>query len=210
MSLLQLAALEVIWIACAMLTLPHSILLPPPSKTIIPTNSSLVLTVILSLTPVRLPLLHLHFYSFVYSCFHGITDETQFYQKRFNFEGCMVVSHELHEANSQAWAGVNTTEDVSTYLKIFFPSITPNVVQSALDLYPESDYSSPGLRFSDMKQSFDLTAHNLAVTHALKNKTWNAVVELGSATHGADQSYYCLCILFLVFVLWLTLHLRRV
>lgn len=41
-----------------------------------------------------------------------------------------------------------------------------------------------------MKQSFDLTAHNLAATHAMKNNTWNAQVALGSATHGTDQSYY--------------------
>lgn len=102
-----------------------------------------------------------------------------------------MITHEQHEANSQAWEGVNTTEDVSTYLRIFFPAITDDVVQALLDLYPESEYSSPGLRFSDMKQSFDLTAHNLAFTQALKNQTWNAMVALGSATHGTDQSYYC-------------------
>jgi hypothetical protein len=102
-----------------------------------------------------------------------------------------VITHEQHEANSQAWQGVNTTQDVSTYLRIFFPDITDDVVNEILALYPESDYSSPGLRFSDMKQSFDLTAHNLAVTQALDNKTWNAMVALDPATHGTDQSYYC-------------------
>lgn len=101
-----------------------------------------------------------------------------------------MITHEQHEANSAAWEGVNTTDDVSTYLKIFFPSITQNVIDTALELYPEDDYSSPGLRFSDMKQSFDLTAHNLALTQALNNKTWNAMVALDSATHGTDQSYY--------------------
>ena len=40
-----------------------------------------------------------------------------------------------------------------------------------------------------MKQSFDLTAHNLAATNAMGNDTWNARVDLGSATHGTDQSY---------------------
>jgi len=40
-----------------------------------------------------------------------------------------------------------------------------------------------------MKQSFDLTAHNFAATHAMGNDTWNAQVALGSATHGTDQSY---------------------
>ncbi|ETN22092.1 hypothetical protein PPTG_02134 [Phytophthora nicotianae INRA-310] len=59
-----------------------------------------------------------------------------------------------------------------------------------LDLYPEDDYTSAGLRFADMKQSLDLTAKNLALTNALKNTTWNAECALGSATHGADQSYY--------------------
>ncbi|KAH8600207.1 esterase [Bisporella sp. PMI_857] len=118
------------------------------------------------------------------------TYEAQLYQGRFNFSGPLVISHELHEANSQAYSGVNTTEDVSTELRVFFPSITDDVVEEILALYPESDYTSPGLRFADMKQSFDLTAHNLAVTHALNNETWNAQVALGSATHGTDQSYY--------------------
>lgn len=80
---------------------------------------------------------------------------------------------------------------MATYLRIFFPAITNDVVDEALALYPEADYSSPGLRFADMKQSFDLTAHNLAVTQALNNQTWNAMVALGEATHGTDQSYYC-------------------
>ena len=102
-----------------------------------------------------------------------------------------MVTHEVHEANSRAWSGVNTTADVSTYLKIFFPSITDDVIQQLLEYYPDSDYSSPGLRFSDMKQSFDLAAHNLAATHALGNSTWNALIALGGATHGTDQSYYC-------------------
>lgn len=119
------------------------------------------------------------------------TDEAQLYQGRFNFSGPLVISHEQHEANNQAYSGVNTTEDVATYLRIFFPAITDDVVQEILELYPESDYSSPGLRFADMKQSFDLTAHNLAVTHALNNQTWNAMVALDSASHGTDQSYYC-------------------
>ncbi|KKA22716.1 Esterase [Rasamsonia emersonii CBS 393.64] len=118
------------------------------------------------------------------------TYEAQFYQKRFNFSGPLVISHEQHEANSQPWEGVNTTEDVATYLRIFFPAITDDVVEEALALYPEADYASPGLRFADMKQSFDLTAHDLAVTQALENKTWNAMVALGEATHGTDQSYY--------------------
>ncbi|OJD33740.1 carboxylesterase family protein (secreted protein) protein [Diplodia corticola] len=118
------------------------------------------------------------------------TYEAQFYQKRVNFDGPVVITHEQHEANGQAYDGVNTTEDVSTYLRIFFPAITDDVVDELLALYPESDYSSPGLRFSDMKQSFDLTCKNLALTQYLKNNTWNALVALDQATHGTDQSYY--------------------
>ncbi|OBT59232.1 hypothetical protein VE04_00358 [Pseudogymnoascus sp. 24MN13] len=118
------------------------------------------------------------------------TYEAQLYQGRFNFTGPMVITHEQHEANSQAYSGVDTTDDVAAYLRVFFPAITDDVVQKILDFYPESDYTSPGLRFADMKQSFDLTAHNLAATHAMNNQTWNAMIALDSATHGTDQSYY--------------------
>ncbi|KAH6989222.1 esterase [Ilyonectria sp. MPI-CAGE-AT-0026] len=118
------------------------------------------------------------------------TYEAQFYQKRFNFTGPVVLSHEQHEANSQAYSGVDTEDDVATYLRIFFPAIADEVVDEALALYPEDDYTSAGLRFADMKQHFDLTAHNLAATQALNNKTWNAMVALDQATHGTDQSYY--------------------
>lgn len=119
------------------------------------------------------------------------TYEAQFYQNNFNFSGPVVVSHELHEANENAYTGVNTTADVEKYLRIFFPAISDDAASTALALYPESDYTSPGLRFADMKQHFDLTAHNLALTHAMKNQTWNAMVNISSATHGTDQSYYC-------------------
>ncbi|KAI3554927.1 esterase [Colletotrichum abscissum] len=118
------------------------------------------------------------------------TYEAQFYQRRFNFSGPVVITHEQHEANGQAYDGVNTTEDVAAYLRIFFPAINDAVVDEILSLYPEDDYTSPGLRFSDMKQHFDLTAHNLALTHAMNNQTWNAMVALDQATHGTDQSYY--------------------
>ncbi|KUF83785.1 Pectinesterase [Phytophthora nicotianae] len=118
------------------------------------------------------------------------TYEANLYQGHFNFSGPCVISHEQHEANSQAYSGVDTQEDVSTYLRIFFPAITDDVIEELLELYPESDYESAGLRFADMKQSFDLTGKNLALTHALNNQTWNAEVALDSATHGTDQSYY--------------------
>lgn len=117
-------------------------------------------------------------------------DQAQLYQNRFNFTGPVCITHELHEANSQAYTGVDRTADVSTELKIFFPAITDPVVNELLALYPESDYTSPGLRFADMKQAFDLTGKNLALTNALNNNTWNGRVDLGEATHGTDQSYY--------------------
>ncbi|GMF23037.1 unnamed protein product [Phytophthora lilii] len=118
------------------------------------------------------------------------TYEANLYQGHFNFSGPCVISHEQHEANSQAYDGVDSQEDVSTYLRIFFPAITDDVIEELLELYPEDDYDSAGLRFADMKQSFDLTGKNLALTHALNNQTWNAEVALSSATHGTDQSYY--------------------
>ncbi|KAH6655825.1 esterase [Truncatella angustata] len=118
------------------------------------------------------------------------TYEAQFYQKRFNFSGPVVISHEQHEANSQAYSGVDTQDDVATELRVFFPAIEDSVVDQILAYYPEEDYTSAGLRFADMKQHLDLTAHNLALTNALNNQTWNAMVALDQATHGTDQSYY--------------------
>ncbi|KAH8659810.1 Alpha/Beta hydrolase protein [Xylariales sp. PMI_506] len=118
------------------------------------------------------------------------TYEAQFYQKRFNFSGPVVISHELHEANGQAYSGVDSEDDVATELRVFFPAIADEVVDQLLAYYPEDDYTSAGLRFADMKQHLDLTAHNLALTHAMNNQTWNALVGLGEATHGTDQSYY--------------------
>ncbi|EGZ24406.1 hypothetical protein PHYSODRAFT_260287 [Phytophthora sojae] len=118
------------------------------------------------------------------------TYEASLYQGHFNFSGPCVISHEQDEANSQAYSGVDDADDIPTMLRVFFPSITDDVIDELLELYPEDDYTSAGLRFADMKQSLDLTAKNLALTNALKNETWNAEVALGTATHGADQSYY--------------------
>ncbi|KAJ5160175.1 uncharacterized protein N7482_007179 [Penicillium canariense] len=119
------------------------------------------------------------------------TYESQLYQGRFNWSGPLVITHEQHENNGSPTSGVNTTADVESELRVFFPGITDDVVEEIMDLYPESDYTSPGYRFADMRQSFDLTAHNYALTRALNNNTWNAMVALESATHGTDQSYYC-------------------
>ncbi|KAG2789836.1 hypothetical protein JG687_00019688 [Phytophthora cactorum] len=118
------------------------------------------------------------------------TYEANLYQGHFNFSGPCVISHALHEVNSRAYSGGNTQEDVSAYLRIVFPGISDDAVETLLELYPEENYESAGLRFADMKQSFELADKNIALTHALNNQTWNAEVALGDATHGADQNYY--------------------
>ncbi|KAK6197234.1 aconitate hydratase [Pestalotiopsis sp. IQ-011] len=109
---------------------------------------------------------------------------------RFDFSGPVVATHELHEADSQAYSGVGTDDDVEAELRAFFPGVQDPVVDQLLEDYPADDYESPGLRFADMKQHFDPTAHNFALTNAMKNQTWNDLVALDSATHGTDQSYY--------------------
>ncbi|KAJ5720187.1 esterase [Penicillium malachiteum] len=118
------------------------------------------------------------------------TYEAQLYQKRFNFTGPVVISHERHEENSQNTTGVNTEADIVAELRMYFPAITNDVITEILKLYPASHYESAGLRLSDIRQSFDLTGKDLALTQALHNQTWNAMVNLGDATHGTDQYYY--------------------
>ncbi|KAF7930442.1 uncharacterized protein EAE98_004842 [Botrytis deweyae] len=100
-------------------------------------------------------------------------------------------THELHEKNSDVISGINSTADVADKIRMYSPGITDTVISEILALYPENDYASPGLRFSDIEQSFELTSHNLALTNGLHNQTWNATVTLGEATHGTDQDYYC-------------------
>lgn len=119
------------------------------------------------------------------------TYESHLYPGRFNWSGPMVITHERHENNGSPTSGLNNTADVRNELRAFFPVITDDVVEEIMDLYSESDYTGPGYRFADMRQSYDLTAHDYALTRALNNSTWNAMVALGSATHGTDQSYYC-------------------
>ncbi|TEY71328.1 hypothetical protein BOTCAL_0095g00110 [Botryotinia calthae] len=100
------------------------------------------------------------------------------------------ITHELHEKNSDVTSGINSTADVADKILMYFPGITDTIVNEILALYPETDYTSPGLRFSEIEQSFELTSHNLALTNGLHNQTWNAMVALGEATHGNDQDYY--------------------
>lgn len=85
---------------------------------------------------------------------------------------------------------MNSSSDIPPNLRIYFPSITNDVIDEILLLYPSTDYASESLRFADILQSLELTAHNLALTAALKNQTWNAMVALDNATHGTDQNYY--------------------
>ncbi|KAE9358107.1 hypothetical protein PF008_g2843 [Phytophthora fragariae] len=115
-----------------------------------------------------------------------VSDYTYQYQPRV--DGFIIP--DTYEATRSQQSGVDDADDIPEELRIFFPSITDDVIDELLELYPESDYTSAGLRFADMKQSLDLTAKNLALTNALKNETWNAEVALGAATHGTDQSYY--------------------
>ncbi|OJJ42201.1 hypothetical protein ASPZODRAFT_105629 [Penicilliopsis zonata CBS 506.65] len=118
------------------------------------------------------------------------TYEAELYQKHFNFSGPLVISHERHEENSQNTTGIDSAEDVAAELHIYFPGITDQIVDEILTLYPAWRYPSPGLRLSDIRQSFDMTAHNLALTQALNNQTWNARVDLDSAVHGTDGLFY--------------------
>ncbi|KAF2143509.1 uncharacterized protein K452DRAFT_297234 [Aplosporella prunicola CBS 121167] len=132
---------------------------------------------------------HYHSETFWQNISTSVGYEAQLYRKRFNSKDPFVISHEQHEANSQAYTGINTSEDVAAYLHIFFPAIT-NDVDEILDLYPEPNYSSPGLPFADIKQSFDLAAKDLAVIQALQSQTWNAMVALDTAINGTGQNYY--------------------
>ncbi|PYH70843.1 esterase [Aspergillus vadensis CBS 113365] len=118
------------------------------------------------------------------------TYEAQLYQKNFNFSGPLVISHERHEENSQSSNTVTSAADIAAELQMYFPAITDDVIEEILELYPASHYANAGYRLSDIRQGFDMTGKNLALTQALHNETWNAIVNLGEATHGTDQTYY--------------------
>ncbi|ETP48203.1 hypothetical protein F442_06013 [Phytophthora nicotianae P10297] len=104
------------------------------------------------------------------------TYEASLYQGHFNFSGPYVISHEQHEANSQAYSGVDDVDDIPTELRIFFPSITDDVIVNCWSFI--------------QKTTTLVLVYEPRATNALKNTTWNAECALGSATHGADQSYY--------------------
>ncbi|TGO41501.1 hypothetical protein BHYA_0021g00440 [Botrytis hyacinthi] len=95
--------------------------------------------------------------------------EAEFYAGHYNWTGPLVITHELHEKNSDVTGGINSTADVADKIRMYFPGITNTIINEILALFPESDYASPGLRFSDIEQSFELTSHNLALTNGLHN-----------------------------------------
>ncbi|KAG2789834.1 hypothetical protein JG687_00018584 [Phytophthora cactorum] len=43
-------------------------------------------------------------------------------------------------------------------------------------MYPAEDYESAGLRFNDIRQSYEVTAKNYGLSNALNNETWNAEI----------------------------------
>ncbi|GAT22658.1 hypothetical protein RIB2604_01600730 [Aspergillus luchuensis] len=118
------------------------------------------------------------------------TYEAQLYQKNFNLSGPVVISHERHEENSQSSSSVTSAADIAAELQMYFPSITDDVVEDVIKLYPASHNANAGYRVSDIRQGFDMTGKKLALTQALHNETRNSFVNLGEATHGTEQTYY--------------------
>ncbi|KAG7399930.1 hypothetical protein PHYBOEH_007616 [Phytophthora boehmeriae] len=118
------------------------------------------------------------------------TWEASVYQGHFNFSGPVVLSHARHEFNSVAHTSVDTEEDIPTTLRDIFPAISDKAIEQILKLHPADDYESAGIRFADMKQSYEVSSKNLALTNSMQNATWNAEVGLSPAVHGTDQSYY--------------------
>ncbi|KAF7909755.1 uncharacterized protein EAF01_003473 [Botrytis porri] len=133
---------------------------------------------------------------YLYTHTHYNSNEAEFYAGHYNWTGPLVITHELHEKNSDVTSGINSTADVADKIRMYFLVITDTIINEILALYPKSDYTSPGLRFSDIEQSFELTSHNLALTPGLYNQTWNAMATLGPATHSTDyRADYAKCLL---------------
>ncbi|KAF4033237.1 Carboxylesterase family [Phytophthora infestans] len=95
-----------------------------------------------------------------------------------------------HEFNSVAYDGIETEGDIFATFRVLFPSLTGDIIQDLLDMYPAEDYESAGLRFNDIRQSYEITAKNYGLCNALNNETWNAEIAISPAKHGTDQSYY--------------------
>ncbi|PNS20315.1 Secreted lipase [Sphaceloma murrayae] len=116
--------------------------------------------------------------------------EPALYQGQYNWTGPTVITHNQHESATVPWGGVSTEADVINTIRIYFPGISDDAIQQILALYPAEDYSSQAFRFSYIYEGFHHTAHGLALTHALKNQTWNAYVQIPPSTHGSDLPLY--------------------
>ncbi|ETN20723.1 hypothetical protein PPTG_21355 [Phytophthora nicotianae INRA-310] len=118
------------------------------------------------------------------------TYEASLYQGHFNFSGPVVLTHARHEFNSVAYDGIKTEEDIFATFRVLFPALTENIIHELLEMYPAADYESAGLRFNDIRQSYEVTAKNYGLCNALNNETWNAEIAISPAKHGTDQTYY--------------------
>ncbi|GAM89986.1 hypothetical protein ANO11243_080260 [Dothideomycetidae sp. 11243] len=116
--------------------------------------------------------------------------EAAMYQGQFIFSGPVVITHEQHESNGGQVPGISTESDVINYVHGLFPGISDDAMQQVLTLYPSSNYSTQGFRAADIYQGLHHTAHDLALTHALQNKTFNGYIQIPPAGHGTDQPYY--------------------
>ncbi|KAM0752975.1 alpha/beta-hydrolase [Meredithblackwellia eburnea MCA 4105] len=102
----------------------------------------------------------------------------------------LLIGHSAHESNSQANSAVSDDASYRAEFKVIFPSITDWTIDQIEELYPASNYSSQGLRFAAATQHYDLVAKILPATHAYRNRTFNYINNLGTATHGSDQAYW--------------------
>ncbi|ODN80792.1 hypothetical protein L202_02942 [Cryptococcus amylolentus CBS 6039] len=109
---------------------------------------------------------------------------------QFHKDVQVLLGHSAHESNSQATSDVDDDASYRAMFKTIFPSITDWAIDQIEDLYPASDYSSQGLRFSAAKQHYDIPGKLLPLTNAYGNQTYNYVNYLGTATHGSDQTYW--------------------
>ncbi|WVQ73866.1 hypothetical protein IAR50_003447 [Cryptococcus sp. DSM 104548] len=109
---------------------------------------------------------------------------------QFHKDVQVFLGHSAHESNSQETSGVDDDASYRAMFKTIFPSITDWAIDQIEELYPASDYSSQGLRFSAAKQHYDIPGKLLPLTNAFGNQTYNYVNYLGTATHGSDQTYW--------------------
>ena len=102
----------------------------------------------------------------------------------------VMLGHSAHESNSQAQSGVEDEASYRAEFRVIFPAISDWAIDQIAAAYPESDYSSQGLRFADAKQNYDIAGKVLPITNAYNNQTYTYINYLGTATHGSDQTYW--------------------